>query len=138
MLKIILNRLKLQIEELLAEERAGFRKGRSIFEQIFNVRILCEKYKDHGRSIDHNFIDFKIAFGRVWHQALLLTMRKHNMEPNIVKMIESVYDNTCGVLYDGNIGQWFRTTVGVRQGCLLSPCLFNLFWEQIMTNALEN
>ena len=139
LLKIILNRLKPQIEELLAEEQAGFRKGRSTVEQIFNVGILSEKYRDHGHSIYHNFIHFKKAFDRVWHQALWLTMRKHNIEPNIVKMVESLYDNTtCGVLYDGSIGQWFRTTVGVQQGCLLSPCLFNLFLEQIMTNALEN
>ena len=59
LLKIILNRLKPQIEELLAEEQADFRKGRSTVEQIFNVRILCEKYRDYGRSIYHNFIDLK-------------------------------------------------------------------------------
>ena len=139
LLKIILNRLKPQIEELLVEEQAGFQKVRSTVEQIFNVHILCETYRDHGHSIYHNFIDFKKAFHRVWHQALWITMRKHNIDPNILKIVESFYHNTtCGVLYDDNIGQWFRTTVGVRQGCLLSPCLFNLFLEQIMTNALEN
>ena len=44
MLKIILNRLKPQAEEIIAEEQAGFRAGRSTTEQIFNLRILCEKY----------------------------------------------------------------------------------------------
>ena len=47
MLKVTLNRLKLQAEEIIAEEKAGFRAGRSTKEQIFNLRILCEKYLQH-------------------------------------------------------------------------------------------
>ena len=38
---------------------------------------------------------------------------------------------------NGSIGEWFRTTAGVRQGCLLSPTLFNIFLERIMSDALE-
>ena len=47
MLKIILNRMKQQAEKIIAEEQAGFRAGRSTTEQIFNLRILCEKYLQH-------------------------------------------------------------------------------------------
>ena len=50
MLKVILNRLKPQAEELIAEEQAGFRAGRSTTEQIFNLRILCEKYLQHHNT----------------------------------------------------------------------------------------
>ena len=41
------------------------------------------------------------------------------------------------VQMNGSIGEWFRTTVGVRQGCLLSPTLFNIFVERIMSDAQE-
>ena len=59
MLKIILNRLQPQVEEIIAEEQAGFRAGRSTTEQIFNLRILCEKYLQHQQNLYHVFIDFK-------------------------------------------------------------------------------
>ena len=45
---------------------------------------------------------------------------------------------TGSVFFDSSIGDWFRTTVGVRQGCLLSPTLFNIFLERIMADALED
>ena len=61
MLKIILNRLKLQTKKIIAEEKAGFRAGRSTTEQIFNLRILCEKYLQHQQDLYHVFIDFKKA-----------------------------------------------------------------------------
>ena len=53
MLKVILNRLKAQAEELIAEEQAGFRAERSTTEQIFNLRILCEKYLQHQQNLYH-------------------------------------------------------------------------------------
>ena len=66
-------------------------------------------------------------------------MRKYNINRNIIKLIEELYDNaTSAVLYIGTVGEWFRTTVGVRQGCLLSPTLFNIFLERIMADALED
>ena len=69
MLKIILNRLKPQAEEIIAEEQAGFRARRSTTEQIFNLRILCEKYLQNQQNLYHVFIVFKKAFDRVWHEA---------------------------------------------------------------------
>ena len=70
MLKIILNRLKAHAEKIIAEEQAGFRAGRSTTEQIFNLRILCEKYLQQQKDLYHVFIDFKKAFDKVWHAAL--------------------------------------------------------------------
>ena len=69
MLKVILNRLKPQAEEIIAEEQAGCRAGRSTIEQIFNLRILYEKYLQHQQNLYHVFIDFKKAFDRLWHAA---------------------------------------------------------------------
>ena len=65
-------------------------------------------------------------------------MQKYNISANLVRTIEQLYDKaTSAVQMNGSIGEWFRTTVGVRQGCLLSPTLFNIFLERIMSDALE-
>ena len=85
------------------------------------------------------FIDFKKAFDRVWHKALWSTMRLYNINANRIQVIENLYNKATSAVYlNGDIGDWFRTTVGVRQGCLLSPTLFNIFLERIMTDALDD
>ena len=66
-------------------------------------------------------------------------MRKYNIKASIIRAIEDLYDKAQSVvLFNGSTGEWFRTTVGVRQGCLLSPTLFNIFLERIMCEALDD
>ena len=89
-LQLCLNRLKPQAEEIIAEEQAGFIAGRSTTEQIFNLRILCEKYLQHQQNLYHVFIYFKKAFDRVWHAALWATMRKYNINEYLVCTIEQL------------------------------------------------
>ncbi|GFS22967.1 retrovirus-related Pol polyprotein from type-1 retrotransposable element R2 [Elysia marginata] len=96
-----------------------------------------EKYLQHQQELHHVFIDFKKAFDRDWHEALWLTMRKYNINSNLISVIENLYNKaTSAVFCNNNIVDWLRTTVGVRQGCLLSPTLFNIFLKRIMTDAL--
>ena len=115
-----------------------FSKGRSTTEQITNLRILCEKFKEKGKTLYHNFIDYRKAFDRVWQETLWAVMKKHNIDHKLVDMIMALYDDTKStVQVDNTLTDWFKSTVGVRQGCLLSPYLFNIFLEQIMSEALE-
>ena len=73
-----------------------------------------------------------------WHAALWATMKKLNISTNLIRVIKHLCDKTTGtVLFNSSVGDWFRITVGVRQGCLLSSTLFNIFLERNTTNALE-
>ena len=82
---------------------------------------------------------FKKAFDRVWHQALWHIMKKHNIGIQMTNLIKNLYENAkTKVMIGEQYSEWFRATVGVRQGCVLSPTLFNLFLERIMTDALED
>ena len=66
-------------------------------------------------------------------------MKKYNISTNLIQVIKNLYNKaTSAVLFNSSVGDWFRTTVGVRQGCQLSPTLFNIFLERIMTDARED
>ena len=66
-------------------------------------------------------------------------MKKYNISTNHIQVIKNLYNNaTSAVLFNSSIGDWFRTSVGVRQGCLLSPTHFNIFLERIMTDTVKD
>ena len=66
-------------------------------------------------------------------------MKRYNISTNLIRVIKNLCDKaTSAVLFNNSIGDWFRTTAGVRQGFLLSPTIFNIFLERTMTDALEN
>ena len=140
MLKISLNRLKPQAEMIITEEQAGFKPGRCTREQIFILKILCERCLQHQQDLfNFFFFYFKKAFDGVWYASLSSTLKLYNINANLIKVIESLYSKATSAVYcNGSVGNWFRTTVGVRQGCLLSPPLFNIFLERIITDALED
>ena len=136
MLKIVLRRLSKKLDEILGEEQAGFRPGRStVVQQIFNLQVLAEKYLHHQNDLHHNFIDFKNVFDRVWHQGLWQILRDFNFDEDLVEVLEALYaDSSSAVLLQNQIEDFFKNSVGVRQGCLLSPALFNIFLERIVVD----
>ena len=135
---LILSRVEAKGEELLAEEQTGLRPGRSTEEQIFNTRVMTEKHLQHHHDLFRNFIDFKKEFDRVLHTGLRQVLRSFNVEEELVKAIQALYENSSSaVLLNSQLGEFFESTVGVRQGCLLSPILFNLFLEKIMQDSLH-
>jgi len=101
-------------------------------------RRLIEEAEGNNLTCIITFIDFRKAFDRVWHEALWHTMGKFNIGKGITTLIANLYkDAKCTVRVDGQLSEWFTTTVGVRQGCLLSPVLFNLYLERIMEETLD-
>ena len=130
MLKIILNRLKPQAEKIIAEEQAGFRAGRSTTQQIFNLRILCEKYLQHQQDSYHVFIHLKKAFDRVWHAALWATMKTYNISTNLIQVIKNLYNKaTRAVLVNSSRGDWFRKTVESDRDVYSHPPYSTYFWK---------
>ena len=72
-------------------------------------------------------------------QLCVQPLKKYNISTNLIQVIKNLYDKaTSAVLFNNSIGDWFRTTVGVRQGCLLLPTFFNIFLERIMTDTVKD
>ena len=106
---------------------------------LCNCRVVIEKHLHHQRNLFHNLIDFKKAFDRVWHSGLWHVLIDFNIEERLVQTIQALYEHSqSAVLLNNQLGKFFKTTIGVRQGCLLSPVLFNLFLERIMHETLHN
>ena len=71
---------------------------------------------------------FKKTFERVWHAALWTTMKRYNINANLIRVTKHLYDKaTSAVFLNGSIGDRLRTPFGVRQGCPLSPTFFNIY-----------
>ena len=125
-LKVILNRLKPQAENIIAEEQAGFRAGHSTTEHIFNFRILCVLATP--KNLYYIFIDFKKAFDRVWHAALWATMRKYNIGVNLVQILEHLYDKaTSTVLMNGTQGNGFTPPLETARAAFYHPLYLTYF-----------
>ena len=107
--------------------------------QLSNQRALCKKYLQHQKDLNHVIIHSNKAFERGWHAILWATMKKYNISANLIRVIRHLYDKaTSAVIFNDSKGDWFRTTAGFLQGCLLSPTLYNIFLERIVTDAIED
>lgn len=82
--------MKSKPEELLSEEKAGFRVARSTWEQIFNCKNLIEKDLENQRDLFYNFIDFKKAFDQVEYDGLWRVLRRFNIEESLIQVIRSL------------------------------------------------
>lgn len=131
--RMILNRIQDTIEDYLTEEQCGFRRARGTSDAVFIARQIFEKAKERRVPIHWNFVDFKAAFDTIWREALWKCLRSIGVESKMVNLIETMYEQTkCAIIVNGKMSEWFKVGVGVRQGCLLSPALFNLFLEFVM------
>ena len=95
------------------KEMNGFRAGRSTKKQIqiFNHRILCEKYYQQQKRLYHVFINSKKAFDSVLHAASSDATRKNTISENLVRTTEQA---TSAIQLRHSIGEWLRTIVGVN------------------------
>ena len=118
--------LQQYVNRELPDIQAGFRKGRGTRDQTANIRWIIEKAREFQKNIYFWFIDYPKAFDCVDHNKLENSSRDGNTKPPYLPP-ENLYagEKTTVRLGHGTTDR-FQIGKGVHQGCILSPCLFNL------------
>src|SRR5574339_523882 len=136
MLKILQARFQQYVNRELPDVQAGFRKGRGTRDQIANICWIMEKSREFQKNIYFCFIDYAKAFDCVDHNKLWKILKDMGIPDHLTCLLRNLYAGQEATVTTGHgTTDWFQIGKGVRQGCILSPCLFNLYAEYIMRNA---
>jgi hypothetical protein len=128
--KIITARLQKTIEAIILEEQSGFRKGRLCADNIFIVKQLTEKHREFNHELHLLFTEYVKAFDRVDRKKLWNTVCTRGVPHHLTAVIRNMHKGTkislitiSGKMLSAEIN------LGVRQGCSMSPILFNIYLE---------
>ena len=120
----------------LPDVQAGFRKGRGTRDQIANIHWIIEKAREFQKNIYFCFIDYAKAFDCMDHNKLWKILKEMGILDHLSCLLRNLYacqEATVRTVHGTT--DWFQIGKGVRQSCILSPCLFKLHAEYIMRTA---
>ena len=134
--KILQARLQQYVNRELPDVQAGFRKGRGSRDQIANIRWIIKKARGFQKNIYFCFINYAKACDCVDHHKLWKILKEMGIPDYLTCLLRNLYAGQEAAVRTGHgTTGWFHIGKWVRQGCILSPCLFNLYAEYIMWNA---
>ena len=137
MFKILQARLQQYMNRELPDVQAGFGKSRGTRDQIANICWIIEKAKEFQKNIYFCFIDYAKAFDCVDHNKLWKILQEMGIPHNLSFLLRNLYAGQEVTARTGHgTTDWFQIVKGVCQRCILSPCLFNLYAEYIIRNAV--
>ena len=120
----------------LPEFQADFRKDRGTRDQIANIGWIIEKAREFQKNIYFCFINYAKAFDCVDYNKLWKIMKEMAIPDHLTCLLRNMYAGQEATVRTGHgTANWFQIGKGGRQGCILSPCLFNFYAEYIMRNS---
>ena len=137
MLKILQARLQQYVNHELPDVQARLRKGRGTRDLITNIRWITEKAREFQKNIYFCFIDYAKAFDCADLNKLWKILKEMGISSDhLTCLLRNLYAGQEATVRTGHgTTDWFQIGKGVRQGCILSPCLFNLYAVYIMQNV---
>ena len=136
MLKILQARFQQYENHEIPVVQASFRKGRGTRDQIANIHWIIEKAREFQKNIYFCFIDYVKAFDAVDHNKLWKILKEIGIPDHLTCLLRNLYaGQETTVRTEHGTTDWFQIGKGVRQGCILSPCLFSLHTEYILRNT---
>ena len=136
--RVLNDRIKLMTEGKVMDEQGGFRAGRSCNDQIFAVRQVVEKTIEKDRVLYMAFVDLEKAYDNVNRIKLWKVLEEYDVKGRLLKAVQAMYeDGKASVRVGDRESEWFGMYKGVRQGCTLSPWLFNVYVDKVAREARE-
>ena len=135
MLKILQARLQQYMNCEFLDVQGGFRKDRGTRDQIANIHWIIEKAREKNvqKNIYFCLINNVKAFDHVDHHKLWKILKEMGIQEHLTCLLRNLYvGQEATVRTEHGTTDWFQIGKGVRQGCILSLCLFNLYTEYIM------
>jgi len=139
LLKVILDRIRAKVDFEVSETQAGFRQGKGTQTHLCNLRVMTERARARRQPLYLCFVDFEKAFDSIPHNKLWKALEDMGFARHLVQLIRTLYENQRSRVRLGNSkSELFAVLKGLRQGCNLSPYLFNIMAEILMRLVLEN
>lgn len=137
-LRVLHTRLYKKCEEASGASQFGFKSGFGTREAIFSLQTLVQNCQDQRKDVFLCFIDYEKAFDNVKHNLLISYLSDLGLDEKDIRLISNLYWNQKAEIRIHNSGttEEFEIKKGVRQGCILSPMLFNLYVERAFTESL--
>ena len=136
--RVVLARLQILANRIYPESQCGFRAKRSTVDMIFSVRQLQEKCREQQMPLYIAFIDLTKAFDLVSRTGLFQLLKKIGCPPQLLSITTSFHENMKGtVSFDGETSESFDIKSGVKQGCVLAPTLFGIFFSMLLDFAFK-
>ena len=136
MLKILQAQLQQYMNHEFPDVQAGFRKSRGTRDQITNIRWLMEEAREFQKNIYFCFIDYAKASDCVDHNKLWKILKEMGIPDHLTCLLRNLFAGQEATVRTGHgTTDWLQIGKGVCQGCILSPCLFNLYAEYVMRNT---
>ena len=134
---ILVDRVRRVTEDLIGEEQGAFRSGRGCVDQIFTLKQMSEKMRGKKKKLYLGFMDLKQAYDRINREALWQVLMIYGVGGRLLNGVKSMYvDSEACIRVNGEVSEWFKIESGVRQGCVMSPWLFNLYMDGVMKEML--
>lgn len=131
--RILIDRARSVTENVLEEEQSGFRKGRGCVDQVYALKSILEKLSEKQKVACMAFLDLEKAYDRVQRESLWEVLKIYGIGGKLLNAIKSFYkcSESC-VRVCREESKWFEVKVGLRQGCVMSPWLFNVYMDGVV------
>jgi hypothetical protein len=136
---ILLHRVCNQVESQLLESQCAFRKNRGLSDAVFTLRSIMHKCHRYNQPLYLAFVDLRKAYDSIPRDALWRVLSVYGVDKKVVDLLADLHTGTqAAVKLASSKGEWFDIGRGVRQGCVIAPLLFNIFFDCVVRLAMSH